>query len=491
MTETPATPTADTPEYRQQLLGGPQKVALLVGVAGAIAFAVLGAAIAATTGDDAVRDHEAPAPAQQLLLSYLTGFSVWVSIGIGSVFFLLVQYVTGGRWGILLRRPLEANAKTLVLGLVLFVPVVVSMFMGENSIYWWARHAAHHQHDDHGTAEPAGKAEAKQDQAPKEGEKAEPGKAAPKGTAKTEPKPDASHGKAWKQSNVKPVLPHDEEEKIHDWLFPSFTAVRGFLYLGIFIGLAYWMRWNAMKAEYETDLVIAARYRDRQKYVGSFGLFAFAITLTLAATDWWMSLEETFASSMFPVIAFDNAALTAYCVGILTLLYFKRNGDSRFINLFPATEQIHLGSLMLAFTLAWTYFNFSQYMLIWVGNLAEEIPYYIKRTTQGWEYYAILAVIIHFPIPFLLLLFRRVKSNPTALRNIAIMLLCICFVDVMWWIQPSHSHWGAPKFYWLLDVSAWVMVGGFWVAYFLGALKKHPLLPTREVYLLEEYHHGH
>ncbi len=488
MTETSTTPTVDTPEYRQQLFAGPQKIALLVGVAGTILFVVMGLVVAMTTSDDAVKDHEAPAPIQQIMLSYLTGFSVWVSIGIGSVFFLLIQYVTGGRWGILLRRPLEAGSKTLLIALVFFFPIAVSMFSGKDSIYWWARHAAHHD-DEHategGAAAPGGPG-AMKDAAEKEG--GDPVAVRKVGTpeAKT-----ASHGKDWKQSNVRPELQHDEEKKIHDWLWPSFTAIRGYVYLLIFIGLAYWMWTNAKRAENDPDLAVAAKYRDRQKYVGSAGLFVFAITLTLAATDGWMSLEEAFASSMFPVITFDNAAVTAYCVGLLTLLYIKAKGDSRFVHLFPSTEQVHLGSLLLAFTLAWTYFNFSQYMLIWVGNLAEEIPYYIKRTSQGWEYYAIGAVIFHFPIPFLLLLFRRVKSNPTALRNIAIMLLCVCFLDVMWWIQPSHSHWSAPKFYWLIDVGAWLMVGGFWVAYFLSHMKRHPLLPTREVYLLEEYHHGH
>jgi hypothetical protein len=181
----------------------------------------------------------------------------------------------------------------------------------------------------------------------------------------------------------------------------------------------------------------------------------------------------------------------SYSIGLLTLLYFKKKGDSRFANMFPATEQIHLGSLLLAFTLAWTYFNFSQYMLIWIGNLPEEIPYYLKRTREGWGWYAVLAVIFHFPIPFLLLLFRHVKSSPRALRNISIMLLCVVFIDVMWWISPSMSHEHSPKFYWLMDVAATVGIGGVWMYLFFGQLKKHPLLPTREIYLLEAYHHGH
>jgi hypothetical protein len=248
---------------------------------------------------------------------------------------------------------------------------------------------------------------------------------------------------------------------------------------------------NARTAEYDPDLQVAAAARNRQKAVGAFGLFVFAVFMTFIATDWVMSLEKTFASSMFPVIMFDNAAVAAYSVGLLTLLYLKKKGEPRFANLFPATEQIHLGSLLLAFTLAWTYFNFSQYMLIWIGNLPEEIPYYLKRTNGGWGWYAALAVVFHFPIPFLLLLFRRVKSNPTVLRNIAIMLLVVIAFDVMWWIAPSLSHAESPKFYLLMDAAAWVGIGGIWLTVFLGQLKKHPLLPTREVYLLEEYHHGH
>src|SRR5204863_2956018 len=104
--------------------------------------------------------------------------------------------------------------------------------------------------------------------------------------------------------------------------------------------------------------------------------------------------------------------------------------------------QIDMGSFMLALTLIWSYMNFAQYMLTWIGNLPEEIPYYLKRTGGGWGWYAALAVVFHFPIPFLLLLFRRVKSSPSALRNISIMLIVVVFFDVMWWISPSLNHAG-------------------------------------------------
>ena len=189
----------------------------------------------------------------------------------------------------------------------------------------------------------------------------------------------------------------DEEAKKHEFLFPAFTAVRGFVYIGVFAGLALFMWKNARTAENDENLDKRAEARGKQKYISSFGLFLFAAFMTWIATDWIMSLEHTFASSMFPVIMFDNAAVSAYSIGLLMLLYLKKKGDARFANLFPATEQIHLGSLLLAFTLAWTYFNFSQYMLIWIGNLPEEIPYYLKRTNGGWGWYAGLGGRVPLP----------------------------------------------------------------------------------------------
>jgi hypothetical protein len=452
---TPA--VSDTPEHRSALLDGPQKLALLVGLGGLIAFLVLAGIYFAT-------DHDETTRVQQPFLSFLTGWIFWTLVGLGSVFFLLIQYVTGGRWGILMRRPLEANVRTLFfVALPGFAVVAASMLMGEKSIYWWARHEAHMHHEHKPESE-----------------------AAKERAAIVEVKQTLG-----KSDNVKPNLYFDEDEKVNQYLFPAFTIGRGLLYFGVFGALAFWMFKNAKTAEYHENLDVARDARRRQKYVGSFGLFVFAAFMTWIATDWLMSLEPTFSSSMFPVIMFDNAAVTAYAVGLLTLLYLKKKGEPRFANLFPATEQIHLGSLLLAFTLAWTYFNFSQYMLIWIGNLPEEIPYYLKRTRGGWGWYAALAVVFHFPIPFLLLLFRRVKSSPVALRNIAIMLLVVVAFDEMWWISPSMSHEHAPKFYLLLDLAAWVGLGGIWMFVFFGQLKKHPLLPTREVYLLEAYHHGH
>ncbi|HKB01885.1 MAG TPA: hypothetical protein VKD90_06675, partial [Gemmataceae bacterium] len=137
---------ADTPEHRQRLLGGPQRLSALIGIGGLIAFLILAAIYYGAAPPDDPTGWTATG-ARQPFLSFLTGYMFWTLIGLGSVFFLCLQYVTGGRWGILLRRPLESAAKALfVVGVPGFVVVAITMCLGEHSIYWWARHP-HLGHD--------------------------------------------------------------------------------------------------------------------------------------------------------------------------------------------------------------------------------------------------------------------------------------------------------------------------------------------------------
>ncbi len=451
MSDAAANTTAfqETPEYRQELLGGARSKALLIGFAGLVAFGVLGGILVAV----------GQAEAQQFMTAYLVAFVFWVSMSLGSLFFQCIFYVTGGRWGILMRRPMEANMRTWALGLVLFIPVAATMFAGKSSIYWWAGHhpgdhAAEHKDGD----KPAEEAKA--------------------------------HGPFHRHTVVKPNLEIDEDNKVKEYLNPVFTVIRGLLLFGAIGAAIFWVLRNADRAENDPDEDAARRVRNKQKYAASVGLVVFTLSMTVIASDWVMSLEKTFASSMFPVIMFDDAAVMSYAFGMLVILHLKAKKHPHFETLFPATEQVHLGSMLLAFTLAWTYFNFSQYMLMWIGNLPEEIPYYLKRVNGGWQYYGILMTIFHFFVPFLLLLFRHVKSDPKALRFIAVGLIIVCATDVFWWINPSLSH-ADVHLYWLMDIAAWVGVGGIWVWYFLGQLIKRPLLPTRERYILEVYNHGH
>jgi hypothetical protein len=142
------------------------------------------------------------------------------------------------------------------------------------------------------------------------------------------------------------------------------------------------------------------------------------------------------------------------------------------------------GSLLLAFVMFWAYMAFSQFLLIWVGNLPEEIPWYLRRSRAGWQYVIIFIAIFHFAVPFLLLLLRDIKEHRHRLLAVAIGLLVMRFLDMFWWIEPAFNHEG-KYFYWLLDIAAWVGVGGLSVWWFLGQLRSRPLLPFKDPNLAE------
>jgi ABC-type cobalamin transport system permease subunit len=132
-------------------------------------------------------------------------------------------------------------------------------------------------------------------------------------------------------------------------------------------------------------------------------------------------------------------------------------------------------------------------MLVWIGNLPEEIPFFLKRSNHeghasGWWYVSAALIALHFALPFLLLLFRNIKLHPVRLRVVAVYLAIICAVDVTWWIAPSaQPHGNVPT--WLMDVGAIMGVGGVWGLYFIHQLSKRPLFPDNQAFLLPEGHH--
>ena len=188
---------------------------------------------------------------------------------------------------------------------------------------------------------------------------------------------------------------------------------------------------------------------------------------------------------MFPVIFAVNQLLTcfAFCVAVFLLLVSR----PPFAAVMRHKFQLDMGSLMLAFTLFWSYTSFSQMMLIWIGNLPEEIPFFLKRSAGAWWWVSAVLIVFHFALPFLLLLFRDIKLHPTRLRTMAVYILIVCAIDVVWWIEPTFQH-ESPLFV-VMDVGALVGIGGVWGLLFLNQLKKRPLLPTNELYQLPEGHH--
>ncbi len=204
------------------------------------------------------------------------------------------------------------------------------------------------------------------------------------------------------------------------------------------------------------------------------GLVLYGITITFASIDWVMSLEPFWYSTIYPVLYGVGQILSGFAFTVAVTTWLARRPP--FASVVDPKHLRDLGSLLLTFIMLWAYMQLSQFLLIWVGNLPEEIPWYLRRSRGGWQYVAWALFLLQFTTPFLLLLFRDLKENARALGWVAVGLFALRAVDVFWWIEPAHTHEGEP-FFWLLDLAALAAVGGVWIWWFTALLRRRPLLP--------------
>jgi hypothetical protein len=197
--------------------------------------------------------------------------------------------------------------------------------------------------------------------------------------------------------------------------------------------------------------------------------------MTFAAVDWIMSLEPYWYSTIFGMLVTSTQVLTAFAFGILALVELTRQPDGT--NVFPASKGNlqDLGSLLLAFVMLWAYLAFSQFLLIWSGNLPEEVPWYLKRLSGGWQVFALMLVLLQFVLPFFLLLSRDVKRNGRRLAAVAGVVLAMRVVDLYWMVVPAFFPYQPVRLHWM-DVFALAGLGGLWLAAFLYELRRRPSL---------------
>jgi hypothetical protein len=226
------------------------------------------------------------------------------------------------------------------------------------------------------------------------------------------------------------------------------------------------------------------------------GLVFYALTVTFAGIDWIMSLNPHWFSTLFGFLIMGGQGLAAlsFTVVIASQLMPREPMEG-----WLKPSHIHdLGKLMLAFVMLWAYFNFSQYLLTYAANLAEEVPYMITRTTNGWQYLALFLVLFHFAVPFLLLLSRDRKRNVHRLVIVALWLLFVRFADLFMMVSPEfaatggnlHAHTGEGAhvshfFVHWLDLAAPLGIGGLWMWMFYTQLGGRPLLAAGDPYLRE------
>ena len=269
----------------------------------------------------------------------------------------------------------------------------------------------------------------------------------------------------------------------------KFFVLRAVVYFVVWIFCAMLLnKWSAQQDRGEVAMTEADSRRFR--VVSAPGLLVYVILLSLAAVDWMMSLDPHWYSTIYGLILVVGQALSAlaFSVAVLALLLTREPMSSVL-----TTRHFHaLGKLMLAFVMLWAYFSFSQFLIIWSGNLPEEIPYYLERLKGGWQYVSLGLVAGHFVLPFCLLLSQDLKKRPKLLARVAWFIVAIRLYDLIWLIAPTFHHDGGFPIS-LANVGVPLALGGLWVYLFTVQYRKRALLPVNDPFfkiMLAQGHQG-
>jgi hypothetical protein len=258
------------------------------------------------------------------------------------------------------------------------------------------------------------------------------------------------------------------------YLNVPFFVGRLVFYFAVWIVLAHLLnKWSE-----EQDRTLSPQVKTRLQLLSGPGLVLYGLTVTFASVDWVMSLEPHWFSTIYGILFMTGEALATLAFVILALLVLVRRKPMA--DVLKARHFHDLGNLMLAFVMLWAYVSFSQFLIIWSGNLPEEIPWYLRRLDGGWAWVAVVLVVFHFALPFVLLLSRQNKQRLPILAGIAGGVLVVRLVDLFWMVMPAF-HPGGFRVHWM-DLLMPVGIGGLWLAAFAWRLKRRPLLPAEGGY---------
>ncbi len=269
------------------------------------------------------------------------------------------------------------------------------------------------------------------------------------------------------------------------YLNVPFFAIRGVIYFAVWMLLAYFLnKWSTQQDA--GDVAVTEADTRRFRVVSAPGLLVYILLMSLAAVDWIMSLDPHWYSTIFGLIMVVGQGLAAlsFTVAVLAILIPREPMNA----VLKAMHFHDLGKLMLAFVMLWAYFSFSQFLIIWAGNLPEEIPYYLERLQNGWQYLSLGLVFGHFILPFCVLLSQDLKRRPKLLARVAWFVVAIRLYDLIWLVAPNFNHEGMPIS--LANAGVPLALGGLWVYLFAGQLAKRPLLPVNDPYFKHMLLHG-
>jgi hypothetical protein len=263
-----------------------------------------------------------------------------------------------------------------------------------------------------------------------------------------------------------PVLQHQSI-----YLNVPFFVIRAFIYFAVWNLLAFYLnKWSS-----EQDRTGEAGLLRRFQLLSGPGLVAYGITVTFASVDWAMSLDTHWFSTIYGMMFMIAQILSAFAFVIPLLAIIGHRGANGIVT---PHHFLDLGNLMLTFVMLWAYVAFSQFLIIWSGNLSDEIPWYLRRTQNGWGWIAITLIVFHFFLPFLLLLSRNAKRSKLVLSGIALCVMFMSLVDLFWLIVPAFLP-GQAMIHWS-DIAAVAGIGGIWVYLYARAVNASPLFPVQD-----------
>ena len=265
------------------------------------------------------------------------------------------------------------------------------------------------------------------------------------------------------------------------WLNTPAFLVRSAVYFALWLGLAGVLGRLSSRQDETGDRRLALWM---QRW-GAGGLVVYILSMTLAAFDWLMSLTPHWYSTIYGLYVIIGQAVAAMALVALTALVLGE-GDSPAVP-FQARHLHDYGKLLFAFVCVWAYFGYSQFIIIWSGNLPEETAFYASRLNGGWKATTVALLLLHYALPFALLLSRDRKRSARALAPVAVLLLVARWLDLHWLVAPAFSQ-NAFTLHWL-DLATPLALGGVWLRLFTLRLKARPLVPANEPFLKEALAH--
>lgn len=360
---------------------------------------------------------------EDALRAWLLGFIFWGGIGLGGIGVLLLQYLTGGAWGIAIRRIAEAASRTLPIIFVLFLPIAI----GASSIYEWTHLVG------------------------------------------TDDRIIAAR---------------------QPYLSLNWWYIRAALYFILWGVMVYLLNnWGKKQDEAQTPEEAAKMLGDATAFSGPTMVF-YVIVVSFAAIDWVMTLDPHWFSTIWGLLFTAGWALSFFCFAVMIWALLS---DKAPMNRILGKRHFHdVGKLMLALVMVWAYFNFSQFLIIYSGNLPEETRWYLGRMEGTWGVIGVLLIVFHFAFPYLVLLNREIKRSSKWLAVMACFILVLRVVDMFYLIGPSPRVSGhAAGFHIsIFDFIAPFAVGGIWLWFFFGQLMSRPLVPVNDPFLENAIEHG-